>query len=253
MNFYTWLKRIISGHNCVSEDNVNRLFDAYKTLYETSGKFYNESTLNLDRYSANEILTNLTNQMRTLSKSFNEFRIENEMLKNKINKMKKEKENAEHSDADTTDATMALSAEVNSLKEECARLQNELLSKNNELIGEKEENIKKTVETLREFINFRDNLFLIEQAATIKGDDKILDIISGLISSSRDVFKSCNVEVLDGIGDFDIEYQQVVATVPTSNISLNEKVAETVRCGYRFHDSIIRLQEVKTFSFDPTI
>jgi len=105
---------------------------------------------------------------------------------------------------------------------------------------------------IRDVIAMRDNLltrkvWLEEQAPEEETARKLIQ--SQLMETAR-CLTSHGVEILEEGGAFDSWYQTVADTRPTGDASLEGRIADTFRPGYRFQGKVLRPQEVILFTLD---
>jgi len=102
------------------------------------------------------------------------------------------------------------------------------------------------IEGIKEQIAFRDSMQLRESLIREQSPEEVnaLRLLSSLLQESACNMRNAGVEILEGEGEFDCLIHTVTGTVETDDPQKINRVAETVRPGYRYADVLIRYQEI---------
>jgi hypothetical protein len=92
--------------------------------------------------------------------------------------------------------------------------------------------------TARELIDLRDWILLAKAGPP---RPEVLEILYQRLGR---ILEQENVTILEDHDKFNYEHHQIISTIPTKDPDKNDMIAETIRPGYAFHNSIIRPQEV---------
>lgn len=94
--------------------------------------------------------------------------------------------------------------------------------------------------TAKELIDLRDWILLAKTGSNLPGSE----IFNVLYQRLGKILEQEGVNTLEEQDKFNYECQQIVSTKPTNDPDKNDMIAETIRPGYTFNNSIIRPQEV---------